>query len=101
MDIDNHGNLLWIDSLKQTATIYSGCNPTCTVVSGPFTLEGFTIFGHFNKQAMTFAAGDIGYGQVDVYKYSGAQLTYWYSFNNGLTASQGVEGVTYAPRSKE
>ncbi|HEY2473864.1 MAG TPA: hypothetical protein VGI19_03590 [Candidatus Cybelea sp.] len=101
MDIDNHGNLLSIDSVAETATVYSGCNPACKVVSGPFTLQGFGIFGHFNHQAMTFAVADIGFGQVDVYKYANSTLTYWYSFNNGLQGYDGVEGVTYAPGSKE
>jgi hypothetical protein len=101
LDIDNHGNIIALSSTDAQAYVYSGCNPDCTLVSGPFTLEGQAIYGHFNKQAMTFATADYQYGQVDVYRYEDSQLTYMYSFNNGLSASNVVEGVAYAPRSHE
>ena len=50
---------------------------------------------------MTFAAADIINGQIDVYNYHQGTFAYWYSFNNGLSAFNGVEGVTYSPRSRQ
>lgn len=101
LDIDKDGNLAVISSTDAQLYIYSGCNPACTLVSGPFALQGQAMYGHFNRQSMVFATADYQYGQVDVYKYQNEQLTYWYSFNNGLSASNLVEGVAYAPRSRE
>lgn len=101
IDIDNHGNLAIIDSLGQTVTIYSGCNPTCTMIDGPYNLQGFSIYGKFNRQAMTFVVADVEYGAIDVYKYHNGKLNYSFSFNDGLTGYDGVEGVALAPRSKE
>ncbi|HEY6485160.1 MAG TPA: hypothetical protein VIX83_02110 [Candidatus Cybelea sp.] len=101
LDIDNKGNIVSLDSVFGTATVYSGCNPTCTVVSGPYALQGNAVFGHLNKQSMTFAAADVINGQIDVYKYHQGTFNYWYSFNNGLSAFNGVEGVTYSPRSRQ
>lgn len=103
LDIDINGNLMSLSANDAMAYVYSGCNPACTLVSGPFTLEGESAFGHFNKQSMTYAAADFQYGQIDIYKYNSKKstLTYWYSFNNGLSAVNIVEGVAFAPRSKQ
>lgn len=101
IDIDNKGNLAIIDSLSGTVTVYSGCNPSCSVVSQPYQLQGFSLFGKFNKQAMTYVAADISSGSIDVYKYHDGTLNYWFSFDNGLDAYNGVEGVALSPRSKE
>ena len=101
LDIDNKGNIVSLDSVFGKAMVYSGCNPACSVVSGPYTLQGNAIYGHLNKQAMTFAAADFINGQIDVYKYHQGTFNYWYSFNNGLSAFNGVEGVTYSPRSRQ
>jgi hypothetical protein len=58
LDIDNHGNLVTISLLGpgHSATsqmyVYSGCNPACTLVGGPFALTpggsktGGALFGH-------------------------------------------------------
>jgi hypothetical protein len=101
IDIDNKGNIAVIDSLGQTVTIYSGCNPACNVVAGPYQLQGFSIYGKFNRQAMTFVVADVEYGSVDVYKYHDGSLNYYFSFDNGLTGYDGVEGIAQSPRSKE
>ncbi len=101
LDIDNKGNIVSVDINSTAVYVYSGCNPACTLVGGPFSLHGSTVFGHLNKQSMTFAAGDYGNGEVDVYTYNPTNLAYWYSFNNGLSASYDVEGVAFNPASKQ
>ncbi|MBV8531859.1 MAG: hypothetical protein JO104_11110 [Candidatus Eremiobacteraeota bacterium] len=101
LDIDASGNLVSISAFNSEIYVYSGCNPACTLVGGPFPMQGEAVFGHLNKQSMTFATGDFEFGQVDVYYYSPTSITYWYSFNNGLTSSYIVEGVSYNPRSKQ
>ncbi|HEY6449890.1 MAG TPA: hypothetical protein VIX60_04350, partial [Candidatus Cybelea sp.] len=40
-------------------------------------------------------------GQIDVYKYHRGTFNYRYSFNNGLSTFNGVEGVTYSPDSRQ
>jgi hypothetical protein len=81
--------------------VYSGCKPSCTLVGGPYALQGLSVFGHLNHQSMTFAAADFQYGQVDVYQYnSPSSFNYYYSFNNGLSASSLVEGVAFNPRAR-
>jgi hypothetical protein len=100
LDIDKDGNLVAV-SIPNALYVYRGCTPKCKRVGGPFSLEGGTIFGHLNKSSTSFAAGDYQYGQVDIYKYTPKSLTYLYSFNNGLSASNDVGGAAYSPRSKE
>jgi hypothetical protein len=34
---------------------------------------------------------------LTVYYYSPAPLTYWYSFNNGLSISAVIEGIAFNP----
>jgi hypothetical protein len=101
LDIDANGNLVAIDAFTPALRVYSGCNPACSLVSGPFPLQNDAVFGHLNKQSMTFAAGDYVNGAIDVYYYSPTSLTYWYSFNNGLGVSDDVEGAAYNPRSRQ
>jgi hypothetical protein len=111
IDLDKFGHLVTIDIFDPAGVsavdVYSGCNPVCTLIGGPFPLEGDAVFGHLNKGSSRFATGDYVNGQVDLYKYhssktgAGTSLTYEYSFNNGLNPSQGVEGVAYDPRSKQ
>lgn len=100
LDIDKAGNLVAV-SIPNSLYVYRGCRPKCKLVGGPFSLEGGTIFGHLNKNSTAFAAGDYQNGQVDIYKYTPKSLTYLYSFNNGLSASNDVGGAAYSPRSKE
>jgi hypothetical protein len=101
LDIDKYGNIVSISAFDSKLYIYSGCNPACTLVGGPFALQGQSLFGHVNAQSMIYAAADFQNGQIDVYHYSASGPTYWYSFNNGLDASALVEGVAVAPRSKK
>jgi hypothetical protein len=101
LDIDKNGNLVSVSAFNSALYVYSGCNPACTLVGGPFTMTGEAVFGHLNKQSMTYCAGDFLNGQMDVYYYSPSALTYWYSFNNGLTASYDPEGCAYNPRSAQ
>lgn len=100
IDIDKDGNLVVV-SIPNSLYVYHGCKPKCKKIGGPFSLEGDTIFGHLNEDSTKFAAGDNQYGQVDVYSYKPKSLTYLYSFNNGLSASDDVGGAAYSPRSKE
>ncbi len=100
LDIDKNGNIVSISAFDSKLYVYKGCNPACTLVGGPFALQGQSLFGHLNAQSMIFAAADFQYGQIDVYHYSASGITYWYSFNNGLDPSLLVEGVAVAPRSK-
>jgi hypothetical protein len=110
LDIDNHGNLVAISdaspdehgvSLQSSSEVYvySGCNPKCTLVGGPFALEGGSLYGHLNKENTRFVAADHEYGQVDIYKYTPTAIRYLYSFNNGLSTS--IIGAAYNPRSKQ
>jgi hypothetical protein len=101
LDIDNKGNLVAMDLAGEHIWVYSGCNPACTVVGGPFSAHGESVFGHLNKQSMAYAAGDFANGEVDVYTYNPTDVAYRYSFNNGLSASLDVEGVAYNPASKQ
>lgn len=101
LDIDKKGNLVSISAFDLNLYVYKGCNPSCSLVGGPFPMAGEAVFGHLNKKANGFVAGDFQNGQIDVYKYSPSALTYQYSFNNGLSASLIVEGAAYNPRSRE
>lgn len=101
LDIDKNGNLVAVSAFTSQLYVYSGCNPACTLVGGPFTMQGEAVFAHLNKQSMTLCAGDFLNGEMDVYYYSPASLTYWYSFNNGLSPSLDPEGCAYNPRSTQ
>jgi hypothetical protein len=101
LDIDKNGNLVAISAFTSQMYVYSGCNPACTLVGGPFSMQGEAVFGHLNKQSMTFCAGDFSTAEMDVYYYSPSALTYWYSFNNGLSPSFEPEGCAYNPRSSQ
>jgi len=99
LDIDKNGNLVSISAFNSEVYVYSGCNPACTLVGGPFTMEGEAVFGHLNKQSMSYCTGDFSLGQIDTYSYSPTSLTFLGSFNNGLNSSYIVEGCSYNPRS--
>jgi hypothetical protein len=102
LDIDEAGNLVSLDAFNARLYVYKGCNPTCSVVGGPFSLYGESVFGHLDKKSKHFIAADFEYGQEDVYSYAPTNLTYQYSFNNGLTVSGApVESAAFNPRSKE
>jgi hypothetical protein len=50
---------------------------------------------------MTFAVGTRTSGSANVYYYSPTSLTWWYSFNSGLSASGLIEGMAYNPASRQ
>lgn len=103
LDIDANGNILAmsyvIKSYVSTLYVYSGCNPACTLVGGPFNLLGVTVAGHLNAGSNEFAAADPEYGQVDIYSYSPMRVKYKYSFNKGLSQQDDVGGAAYNPPS--
>jgi hypothetical protein len=102
LDIDASGYLVSVSAYDSKVYVYSGCNPACRLVGGPYSLEYLSIFGHLNKQSTAFAVGDFQNGSIDVYDYrSPSALSYRYSFNDGLSASLFVEGAAYNPRSKQ
>lgn len=95
--IDKAGNLISVDFNSQTLWVYSGCNPTCTVVTGPVTLEGDSFYGTLNSKGTELALGDWEFGQVDIYSYTPTSLTYQYSFSAGLAASDSVNAAGFSP----
>jgi hypothetical protein len=95
--IDKAGNLIAVDSYNQTLWVYGGCNPSCTVVGGPFTLEGSSFYGSLNRKGTELALGDWQLGQVDVYAYEPTSLTYLYSFGAGLSPSNAVNAAAFSP----
>jgi hypothetical protein len=94
--IDNDGNLGAID-FGGSLYVYKGCNPKCTLVGGPFTLEGASFFGNLNGSGTQLAVGDYANGSVDVYDYSPSGISFQYSFNNGLVQADGVESGIFSP----
>jgi hypothetical protein len=104
IDIDNKGQLVVNDLDSEDTYIYSGCDPTCKVIGGPFMLKGESFFGKLNAANTDFAAVDRTNGAVDVYSYNGKSIKYEYSFTKGLTVSGSKivpEGIAQLPRSKE
>lgn len=95
--IDKQGHLISVDFETPALWVYRGCNPVCRVVHGPFSLEGTSFYGNLNAKGDELALGDNEFGQVDVYKYSPTKLTYAYSFNRGLSASEDVESAGFSP----
>jgi hypothetical protein len=101
LDIDKLGNLVSLSEASAQAYVYSGCNPVCKLVGGPFPLKGAAIYGHLNQDSSRFATADYQLGQVDIYKYTPTAITFMYSFNNGVSLGANLVGVAYNPRSKE
>ncbi|MBV9700288.1 MAG: hypothetical protein JO078_09210 [Candidatus Eremiobacteraeota bacterium] len=105
IDIDANGNLVVIDaSASPGLTVYSGCNPACTVVGGPFALKGCgTPFGHLDGSSNKFIVAEAPcrspYAKLDVYSYSPSAVTYLYSITNGLTLPAAASA--FSPNSKE
>jgi hypothetical protein len=100
LDIDKNGNLVSISAFDSKLYVYKGCNPQCSLVGGPFTLLGESVFGHLNKSSTKFVAGDFRNFQLDVYSYTPANLVYQYSFKVG-SGSDNVIGAAYNPRSRQ
>lgn len=99
LTIDNKGNLISID-LSGSIYVYSGCNPACTVVGGPFSTQGESLFGGLNKESNQFVVGDYEDTQADVYTYSPTKITFSYDFDNGLTSGDDSEGAAFSPANK-
>jgi hypothetical protein len=100
LDIDKRGNLVSISCTHFGCTqpsvyVYSGCDPKCRLVGGPFSLKGTSTYGHLNGDSTNFVAADSQYDQVDVYKYESTALTYLYSFQKGLSNSATLTGAAY------
>ena len=66
LDLDRDGNLVSISYADAKLYVYKGCDPKCTLLGGPFTLNGNTIFGHLNGRSTEFAGADYQYGRIDV-----------------------------------
>ncbi|HEY1653902.1 MAG TPA: hypothetical protein VGF86_02175 [Candidatus Tumulicola sp.] len=101
LDFDAHGNLVTIDFAASNVRVYAGCDPACRKVGGPLALRGRAVFGKLNRLGVSFAAADVTSGQIDIYDYTPARLTYKYRFNEGLPGTQDVEGIAYDPHSKQ
>ncbi|MGB8908565.1 MAG: hypothetical protein WCC84_07420 [Candidatus Cybelea sp.] len=111
LSIDKNGNLVSVDVIGGASGggqlwVYSGCNPACTVVGGPFPLQGNPMQGALNGKGDTFGVmetnGAIGGnitqgGSVDIYAYSPTKLSYKYSFATGLAPAASPEGFAYSP----
>jgi hypothetical protein len=98
LDFDRAGNLVSISAVDAKLYVYKGCRPACKLIGGPFALSGFSVFGHLNANSTKFVAGDVQYGQADIYKYTPRKVTYEYSFDNGIDASDDVEGAAFSPQ---
>jgi hypothetical protein len=100
LSIDKRGNLVSVDWLGGTSGqlwVYSGCNPACTLIGGPFPLQGNPVYGAFDSMGDHFGVMEEGlFGVVDVYKYRVTKLTYDYSFNTGIATSVPL-GFAYSP----
>jgi hypothetical protein len=104
LSIDKQGNLVSIDFLGGASGqlwVYSGCNPACTLVGGPFALEGNPLVGALNATGDTFgvietSAVTLG-GYVDIYKYTPTKLTYEYSFDSSFAPVADPIGFAYSP----
>jgi hypothetical protein len=101
LDIDSAGNLVSISATDGNVYVYSGCNPACTLVGGPFPLQNVAVFGHLNRQSNQLAVAAYVKGGIDVYSYNPAGIAYLYSVTAGLEPSLDVEGAAYSPRSPE
>lgn len=95
--VDKAGHLISIDFDSGTLWVYGGCDPSCSVVAGPVTLEGDSFYGSLNGKGNELALGDWQLGQVDIYGYTPTKLTYLYSFSAGLTPSNSVNGAAFSP----
>jgi hypothetical protein len=100
LTIDIHGYLVALDAFASQLWIYKGCNPSCTLVAGPFTLHGDSVYASLNKNSTLLAAADYSDGTVDVYAYSLTGLRYEYSCC-WAGVSNVLGGVAFNPRSKE
>jgi hypothetical protein len=103
VSVDKHGYLVAVDFKGGAAGqlwVYSGCNPACAVVGGPFPLEGQPFSGALNARGDTFGTMESEFpygGTVDIYKYTPTKLSYEYSFNSSFAPVSSPEGFAYSP----
>jgi len=97
IQIDRRGNLVTIDAFSGTIYVYKGCDPRCSLVGGPFALQGASVYGTLNVNSTMFAAADVDTSEVDVYRYSPTGITYRFSLQPGSGASELLDGVAYSP----
>jgi hypothetical protein len=102
LEIDTQGNILSISWSGNGSDlyVYQGCNPHCKLIGGPFKLKLQTMTGHLNKDGTTFATAVYQRGRIDIYEYTPTNVTYQYSFTDGLSGGTAA-GVAFTPRSKE
>jgi len=100
IDIDNHGNLVIIDQSQKMVYIYSGCDPQCSIVGGPFRLKSECFFGKLNAANTNYVTVDQLEGHIDFYSYSTNAIKYEYAVK-GLPVSLAPEGIAQNPRSQE
>jgi len=107
VDIDGKGNLVTVSlfgpsfSLPSAMYVYSGCNPTCTLVSTT-PLAGESLFGHLGKASLRFVTTDLSSADVEVYTYRSSGATLNYSFTGGLPcATDECEDAAYSPSSRK
>jgi hypothetical protein len=107
VDVDGKGNLVTVSlfgpsfTLPSVVYVYSGCNPTCTLISSS-PLTGESIFGHVGKQSLRFVTTDLSSADVEVYKYRPSGLTLNYSFIDDLPcATDECEAAAYSPSSSK
>jgi hypothetical protein len=105
IDIDSHGNLVTISilgpsfTLPSTVSVYSGCNPACTLLSST-RLTGLSMYGHVGKQNARYVTTDLLFADVEVYQYNKTGLKLLYSFTGGLPcATDECEAAAYNPSS--
>jgi hypothetical protein len=107
LSIDKQGNLVavdWDGGVAGQLWVYSGCDPACTVVGGPFALKGNPLFGALNARGSTFGTMETAWpngGTVDIYRYSPTAVTYDYSFNSSYETVTYPEGFAYSPALKQ
>ena len=106
VDIDDNGNLVVLSppfsSTRSVGElyIYSGCNPTCSLVGGPFQLQNFIVYGHLDASSKKFV-GAVYDGDLDVYSYSTSGVNYEYSITRGFYQGYGPLSAAFSPSSKE
>ena len=103
LDIDHNGNLVVMKENSHSGSemsIYSGCNPKCMLVSGPFPLHCCALYGHLDARSKKFVTADGS--ALDVYSYSTSGVTYEYSISNGLGDPSNIYwGAAFSPPSQE
>lgn len=103
LDIDANGNLVTISSTsKSQLFIYSGCNPACALVRGPFPLKGAPlVYCHLDGASNKFVVANVDEVQVDVYSYSPSAVKHLYSITNSFSPSDDPTAAAFSPNSKE